>query len=150
MKHTKPNRQINLICACNHYAPPHGVLIKPETNRDLAKHWTHNSTSARTVYEAILDELYVHHTGYLHGFDREQLDLFAYDCAGDDIVDRAFGKDAYRTLRRYLDHARALRIQRLMKAHHHLALLAFHARAIRKCRTVGLCASRAHYRQLID
>lgn len=130
-------------CTCNHYAPPHAVLIKPETNHDLATYWTQGSSSARVVHEALLDELYVYHTGTLHGFARDALDLFAFDGRGDDIIDRAFGKDAYRTLRRYLDHAQVLRIQRLTKAHHQLALFAFHARAIRKCRTIGFCAGRA-------
>lgn len=137
----------SMRCTCNHYAPPKAVLIAPETNHILAKFWTQGCSGSRYVYEAVLDELYTYHEGTVHGLNRDAIDLFAFDASGDDVIDRAFGKDAYRTLRRYLDQARVLRIQRLTKAHHQLALFAFHARAIRKCRTIGFCAERTRQKQ---
>jgi len=130
------------VCTCDHFAPELRVLVKPNFNRDLAAYWSKHSTSACRVYEAAVGELYSYHSGTLHGFDRQPLDLWVYDENGDDFVDRAFGI-GYRNLRRYLARANEDRLHRLSKAHHNLALLLQHGRSIRNCRTLGLCAQRA-------
>ncbi|WP_350335265.1 hypothetical protein [Coralliovum pocilloporae] len=130
------------LCSCDHYAPPLEVLVSTAFNRDLAAYWTIEGTGAPEIYKAVLDELTVYHTGKLYGFDRKRLDLFKWGEGGDDFIDRAFGQDAYRSLRRYLDRVRVNRVNRLSRVHYDLALLLHHGRSIRNCRLIGPCAQR--------
>jgi len=67
--------------------------------------------------------------------------LLAHD-GSDDWLDRAFGKDAWRTLRRYLDFVDTTRVNRLRKEHVDLALVLHHARSIRNCPLIRPCAQR--------
>lgn len=125
-------------CRCDHYLPEMRTLVTPTFNRDLAAYWRTQSTSARVIYETVLEEFYVHHLGALYGISRARLDLSEFDEGGDDLVDRAFG-GGYRNLRRYLERAEKNRVNRLSKEHLNLAVLLQHARSIRNCRTLGFC-----------
>lgn len=133
---------MTIICTCDHYMPPFEAWVKPAYNRDCAAYWTAAGTNASRIYDAVMDELFVHHSGRLFDHHREAIDLFAQN-GGNDYIDCAFGKDPLRTLRRYLDRARTNRVHRLYKEHYGLVTLLTHARAIRLCRTEGLCVARA-------
>jgi len=133
----------SVVCTCNHYMPPFETWLKSDYNRNCAADWSTCEPSVPKIYERVLDELFVFHSGSLHDHRRERIDLRAYNQAGDDYIDQNLGKDPWRALRRYLDRANVNRIHRLYKEHHGLVTLLTHSRAIRNCRTNGLCAQLA-------
>lgn len=138
-----------IVCTCNHYMPPFEAWLKPDYNRSCAADWSICGTSVPKIYERVLDELFVYHgEGHIYDHRRGRIDLWAYNAAGDDYIDQHLGKDPWRALRRYLDRVRVNRIHRLYKEHYGLVTLLSHARAIRNCRTVGLCAQRANRNSL--
>lgn len=136
------NRTCHAVCMCTFEAPSKEVLETPEFNADLARYWRGVTACSRYAYEAVLDEFYVNHGGQLPGLDTKTIDLFAYDLAGDDVIDRALGKDVYRTLRRYFVRAYRRRQRPVTGDRLMMSLLLHHARSIRTCRTTGCCANR--------
>lgn len=134
----------SIVCICNHYMPPFEAWLKPDYNRICAEDWSACGSSVPKIYEQILDELFVNHSGNLYDHRRERIDLWTHKTA-DDYVDQHLGKDPWRTLRCYLDRAHVNRIHRLYKEHHGLVTLLTHGRAIQNCRTVGFCAQRASH-----